>query len=342
MGMRSRRYQYVWRIAAFLLTRAVRFLLLSLCAALLTFWLSSVIPGDFFSTHLLNPSVRIETVEQLRREHGLDQPFYTQFFLWVKNVVHLDLGQSMFYQRPVLSVVVNAITVTMWMALPALMLGAAAGVLFGTVHGLTAGRPIGKLLDVLSAIILSVPTLLVGITALLFAADTQIFPLGGIEPLENPAGLLDWMAGRARHLVLPVLSLAIPIAAYIERIQYSAAGEICREPYVRLARSRGLSRMRIFFHYVLRPGLNPVLSVSGPLLAGVLSGSLVLEVLFDWPGMGQITYDALFNSDLQLLTGCVMGSGLLLVSGNLLADFALILLDPRTRSTFLKSEGARP
>ena len=82
----------------------------------------------------------------------------------------------------------------------------------------------------------------------------------------------------------------------------------------------------------MRPGLNPVLSISGPMLGGILSGSLVLEVIFAWPGLGQITYDALFNSDLFLLAGCVLGSSFLLVVGNLLADFALMALDPRTRS----------
>jgi peptide/nickel transport system permease protein len=87
----------------------------------------------------------------------------------------------------------------------------------------------------------------------------------------------------------------------------------------------------------VRPGLNPVLSVAGPMLGGILSGSLVLEVIFAWPGLGQITYDALFNNDLFLLAGCVMGSSLLLVVGNLLADFALMALDPRTRSSIRKS-----
>jgi peptide/nickel transport system permease protein len=128
--------------------------------------------------------------------------------------------------------------------------------------------------------------------------------------------------------------------AYVERIQYSATQNSAEQPYVRLARSRGLSEARIFFHYILRPGLNPVLSVSGPVLGGVLSGSLVLEVIFDWPGLGQITYDALFNRDIFLLAGCVMGSSILLIAGNLLADLALMTLDPRTRAHFRKGVNA--
>jgi peptide/nickel transport system permease protein len=138
------------------------------------------------------------------------------------------------------------------------------------------------------------------------------------------------------HLILPVICLTIPVFAYVERIQYSATRNSRNELHVRFAQSRGLSRQRIFFQYILRPSLNPVVSISGPMLGGILSGSLVLEVIFAWPGLGQITYDALFNSDLFLLIGCIMGSSCLLVVGNLLADCALLVLDPRARSSAWK------
>ncbi len=187
--------------------------------------------------------------------------------------------------------------------------------------------------DLISAAALSLPSLLLGLGGLLLAAHTNWFPLGGMNSLGvEPNGLWQWIFDRAHHLILPVLCLTVPILAYVERVQYAATLGGSNELYVRAARSRGLGRMRIFFQYILRPGLNPVLSISGPMLAGVLSGSLVLEVIFSWPGLGQSTYDALFNSDIFLLAGCVIGSSVLLVAGNLLADIALMLIDPRTRS----------
>jgi peptide/nickel transport system permease protein len=143
-------------------------------------------------------------------------------------------------------------------------------------------------------------------------------------------GFWQRLAGRIHHLIVPAACLAVPIFASVERIQYAATQSCRKEFYLRSALSRGLSRQRMFFQYVLRPALNPVLSISGPMLGGVLSGSLVLEVIFSWPGLGQITYDALFNSDLFLLAGCIMGSSFLLVVGNLLADLMLAVLDPRT------------
>jgi len=324
-------------MSAFFLKRAAQLILLSLVVALITFWLSSIIPGDFFSTHLLDPSIQRDTVEQLRHEYHLDEPFYVQYGRWLERLLRLDLGHSMFYQRPVSSVVANALANTLWMGIPALILGFGAGIVIGAIHALLGHRLPGRVLDTLSTIAMSLPSLLLGLMALLFAAHTHWFPLGNMNSLANlDAGVWRWSADRLHHLSLPVLCLTLPVLAYVERIQRAATQGIDNELYLRCARARGLRKSRIFFHYIVRPGLNPVLSIAGPMLGGILSGSLVLEVIFAWPGLGQITYDALFNRDLFLLAGCVMGSSVLLVFGNLLADLALTTLDPRTRSSIRK------
>jgi peptide/nickel transport system permease protein len=321
------------RISAFLLRRAGQLILVSLFVAFVTFWLSSLIPGDYFSAHILDSSIRTETVEQLRHTYGLDQPAHIQFLRWLKNLFRLDLGYSMFYQRPVTQVVTDALAKTLWIGIPALIFGFGGGILLGTIRGIAGRHPVGRILDLLSTIALSLPSLLLGLAALLFAAHTHWFPLGSMSSSGyQDYGLWHWALDRIHHLFLPVFCLTIPVLAYVERIQYAATQSGPSEIYVRFARSRGLSSLRIFFQYILRPGLNPVLSISGPMFGGILSGSLVLEVIFSWPGLGQITYDALFNSDLFLLAGCVMGSSLLLVVGNILADFALLAFDPRIRS----------
>lgn len=324
-------------IAVFLLKRAAQLVLLSLLVALSTFLLSSLIPGDFFSTHILDSSVRTETVVQLRHAYGLDAPFYVQYAGWLKNLFKLDLGHSMLYQRPVIEVVADALAKTLWMGVPALVLGFVLGIFIGSVHGISGKRLFGRLFDILSSALLSMPSLVLGLVALLFAAHTHWFPLGGMNSAATPdMAPWRWWIDRIHHLVLPVVCLTLPVFAYVERIQYSATRSAQDAPPVRFARSRGLSRSRIFSQYILRPGLNPVLSISGPMLGGILSGSMVLEVIFAWPGLGQITYDALFNSDLYLLAGCVLGSSILLVTGNLAADLALLILDPRTRSVSWK------
>jgi peptide/nickel transport system permease protein len=317
---------------AFIFKRAAELVLLVFLVTFITFWLSAVIPGDFFSAHMADSPITMESVALLRHQYGLDQPFHIQYLRWMEKLFRLDFGYSLFYQRPVSSVVADALVKTLWIGVPAFILGFAAGVLLGTVHGMAAERGIGKLLNFVTTVALSLPSILLGLAALLFAAHTGWFPLGGMESVNQQANALQWSLDRLRHLFLPVACLGIPVMASIERVQFAAVRSIGKELYLRCARTRGLGSLRIFFQYFLRPGLNPALSVSGPMIGWVLSGSLVLEVIFSWPGLGQITYDALFNSDLFLLAGCVIGSSALLVIGNLLADLAMISFDPRTRS----------
>jgi peptide/nickel transport system permease protein len=320
------------RILAVILKRALQLAALSLAVTLATFLLSSLIPGDFFSAQELNPSIRQETIDQMRHRRGLDQPILAQYLRWLGRCTRLDFGDSDFFGRPVRGVVLDALAKTLWMAVPALCFGLAGGIFLGTIHAVWRTRLPGQVIDLFSAVVLSLPTLVLGLGALLLAAHPHWFPLGGMSSasMQSPS-FLTWLIDRLRHLVLPVSCLTLPILAYVEKIQCAATQDCLEVPHLRAARARGLKPNLIFFHYLLRPSLNPVLSTAGPLLGSILSGSLVLEVLFEWPGLGQVTYNALFNRDTALVVGCVVGSTILLVAGNLAADLLLLILDPRTR-----------
>ena len=316
-----------------ILKRLAQLLLLLLLLTAATSLLSSMIPGDFFATQELDPTISRETIQQLRRQHGLDQPALIQYAGWLRNLLMLDLGYSLFYRSPVADVVLSALGKTLWVAIPALLIGTIGGVLLGTLHAAWRGRPAGFVLDVLSTVILSLPSLLLGLGAVFLAARTGWFPLGSMNaPTLESSGAYTWLVDRLHHLILPVLCLSIPILATVERIQHTAARDVLDQPYLRAARARGLPAWRVFARHLLRPSLNAVISTSGPLFGAVLSGSLVLEVIFSWPGLGRITYDALFSRDVSLLLGSVIASSVLLVLANLAADIALWRLDPRTRS----------
>jgi len=317
-----------------ILKRFAQLLLLLLLVTAATSLLSSLIPGDFFAAQELDPTISRETIQQLRQKHGLDQPVLVQYAGWLRSLLKLDLGYSLFYQAPVAEVLLSALGKTLWLAIPALLIGTIGGVLLGTLHATWRGRPAGFTLDVLSTIILSLPSLLLGLGAMLLAFRTGWFPLGSMNaPTLEGANMFTWLIDRLHHLILPVACLSIPILAIVERIQHTAARQTLDEAYVRSARARGLSPWRIFTRHLLRPSLNTVISTSGPLFGAVLSGSLVLEVIFSWPGLGRITYDALFSRDVFLLLGSVIASSVLLVIANLAADIMLLRLDPRTRST---------
>jgi peptide/nickel transport system permease protein len=322
------------KILAAILKRALQLAALMVLVTSATFFLSSLIPGDFFSLQELDPAVRRQTIDQMRQREGLDQPLVVQYARWLRRCADLDFGTSLFYGRPVRAVVLDALAATLWIGVPALLLGLLLGILLGAAHAIFRNHAIGFALDLISTVALGLPTLVLGLGALLLAAQTNWFPLGSMSSagLQNP-GFFAWLLDRLHHLTLPVLCLAVPVWVYVERIQCSATWEILKEPYIRAAHARGLGRWRIFFRYLLRPSLNPILSTLGTLLGSVLSGSLVLEVIFAWPGLGLATYDALFNRDDSLVVGCVVGSTVLLVAGNLAADLLLLALDPRTRTT---------
>ena len=321
------------RILLFSAGRLAQLLLILVLVTAATSLLSSLIPGDYFSVHELDATIEKRTVQHLREQYGLDRPALVQYGYWLRNLVHFNLGFSLFYQAPVTGVVFAALGRTLWLALPSLLIGMLLGVFLGTFHATRSGRPAGALLDLLSTVFLSLPTLVLGIAALLLAARTGWFPLGSMNTLAGAeTGFWGWMADRLHHMVLPVACLSVPITATVERIQRTAASQALGEPYLRSARARGLPPARIFFQHLLRPSLNSVISTSGPLFGGVLSGSLALEIIFAWPGLGRITYDALFNRDIFLLLGSVVTSTFLLVMGNLAADLLLMKLDPRTRN----------
>jgi peptide/nickel transport system permease protein len=215
----------------------------------------------------------------------------------------------------------------------ALFIGLFAGSILGSLHALYHGRFLGYVLSVWSIIFLSLPSLFLGLAGLLLAAGTHWFPVGGITSSDlSTAGLFTLLVDRLHHLALPVLCLSLPLTATVQRIQYTAARETVASLQYRAARARGLSRANLFFKHLILPSLNPVISTAGPMLGALLSGSLVLEMIFSWPGLGKVTYDALFNLDIFLLLGCVSCGSLFLVIGNLSADLLLQVIDPRVRS----------
>lgn len=321
------------RIFGYILRGIGRLAVLTFLVTSATFLLSALIPGDFFTRHLLDPGIRLETVEQLRHHYGLDLPIALQYARWLRNSLHLDFGYSLFYQRAVIPIVVDAMTKTLWIGLPALLLGLLGGIVLGTLHAMKSRRPAGHALDVVSTLALSLPPLVLGLVALILASRTHWFPLGSMSS-DNSLELSawQWMIDRIRHLALPVACLTIPVLASIERIQCAATRTSLQQLWVLSARARGLSARTILYRHLLRPSLNNVLAVSGPMLGSVLSGSLVLEVIFSWPGLGRIMYDAVFNNDLHLLVGSAAASTVLLVAGNAVADWLLMLLEPRTRT----------
>ena len=332
MGNVGTKAAILMKTVASILRHLAQFAAVFLAVALVTVFLSSIIPGDYFSQHLGDPTVQSETIARWREQYGLDRPFYLQYISWLGRAARGDLGVSLLYREPVGTIVADSLLKSLWLGIPALLLGFGAGIALGTCHGMLKPGILKYFMDLMSSLSLSLPSLLLGLAGLLFAAKTGWFPLGSMSSAGMPdAPTGSWFLDRIKHLVLPVACLTVPILAAVERIHSSAVRQSCDSFQLRAAMARGLSRRRIFFGYIIRPALNPVLSTSGPIIAGVLSGSLVLEEIFAWPGIGHLTYVALMNRDIFLILGCITASGALLVAANLGAELSLFAVDPRTR-----------
>ena len=315
----------------FVLRRLLQAVPLLLGLSALTFLLLRLAPGDFLGTLAENPSISAETLDALRHRFGLDRPWYLQYALYVKNVfLHLDFGESFSRHQPVFVVLREGLGNTLLLSLAAAVVTWGLAIPLGV---LSASRPhsaVDRGLSLATFAALSVPEVLSGLLLLLLAARTGWFPIGGMrsadwEDLGAAARVLDLL----HHLALPALVAGVvPLAGRMRQMRASML-DVLRLDFVTAARARGLDERAVLTRHALRNALNPMITLFGFTLGSLLSGSLVAEILFSWPGLGRITYDALLARDAYLVTGSVLMGATVLVAGNLVADLLLAAADPR-------------
>ena len=309
----------------FLFWRAVRALVLVLVvssAALLLVHLA----GDPFAGEIeRTPDAQLE-----RSRLGLDRPFLTQYIAWLVKSARLDFGESTRFRRPVNELLAERLPRTLLLGTAALIVAVALGFPLGMLAGAFPERWWAKAIRGASMILLATPPLVTSLVLLLFAARTGWLPAGGLGSSAN-APIAERASLTLLALILPTLALALPVAASIERLQSQAVSDALREPCVRAAVARGISSRRVLWNHALRLSLKPVLAILGIIIGTVLSGSLVVEIVMSWPGVGELMSLALFSRDLFLAAGCAAAGALCLAFGVLLSDVSLAALDPRVR-----------
>ncbi|GAB4254620.1 MAG: ABC transporter permease [Acidobacteriota bacterium] len=282
---------------------------------LLVFALFALIPGDFLTEMELNPTVSPSTIEKLRQEFGIGAPLPVQYWRWLSNLARGNLGYSFVYRRPVRDVLLERIGSTLSLTLAAFGLVLVLALPAGLAAAWRAGGIVDKLVLALSLAGTSLPTVLASLVLLMMA-----FAVGG-SYLDGEGGFRLW---------LPALSLAIPSASFICRVlrlEYLAALEA---PHIQAARALGL-RPRTVAWRAFRYAANPVISLGGLVLGGLLSGSVVAEKVFGRPGLGALAVDAVLARDLYVAVAAVLVAALFVIVANLLADVLLALNDPRVR-----------
>jgi peptide/nickel transport system permease protein len=312
--------------------RLLRAALLLIGVSALCFLFTEMAPGSFFDEMRLNPQVSPETIASLRSHYGLDQPLAIRYSRWLQAAVRGDLGYSIAYNLPVAPLLWSRAKNTLFLSLTALLATWIISVPLGVSAGDQRGGLLDKLVIAASSVLVSVPELVIAIALLAIAVRWRILHVGGMmssdfETLSAGAKLDDILL----HLALPVLILVLGETAVIVRHVRASVIEVLQTPFVQAARGFGISRTRILFRHVLPVAANPAISLLGFSLAGLLSGSLIVEVVCGWPGLGPLILEATLSRDLYLVIGGIMFSALFMIGGTLVTDVMLFALDPRMR-----------
>ncbi|NIA70570.1 ABC transporter permease [Pelagibius litoralis] len=295
-----------------------------LAASLLVFIFIHLIPGDPAAV-LLGDTATPEDVAQLTREMGLDKPLYTQFVLWLGNFLQGDLGTSIFFQAPVLSVIADGAETSILLAVMTMFWIVIFGVPIGVVSATKHGSWIDQVSSGGAMFAASIPTFWLGLyLILIFSVTLGWLPSSGFPSISDEGGLTN-----LRYLLLPSLTLAAPNAALIIRLVRASMLDVQREDHVRTARAKGLHPLRVAYAHVFRNALIAVAAAFGFTFAALVSEAVVTETVFSLPGVGRLVVQSILRRDYPVIQGVILVIVILYMVTNLLVDLAYGWLDPR-------------
>ncbi|MFN8626041.1 MAG: ABC transporter permease [Candidatus Binatia bacterium] len=282
----------------------------------LTFVLAFIVPSDPART-VAGPKADAQTLATIRRELGLDQPVPVQYLRYLGRLLQGDLGRSYLTRQPVSTAIIERLPATAYLALTSLATAALLGIGLGCYTALRQGTAADMAVLVGSLIALSLPVFWLGMMLLYFVAyRARLLPLGGFGAL---------------NVVLPAATLALGNAAYYTRLLHTNMRTVLHDDYIRTARAKGLSSFRVYGRHALRNALIPLVTVLGLDFAGLMSGVVLTETVFNWPGLGRLAVEAVFNQDIPLIMGTVLFSAVLVVGVNIVVDAVYLAIDPRMR-----------
>ena len=300
----------------------------------ITFVMIHVAPGDPMDMYLEPQRQRQmdpEVIELIRKRYGLDQPLHVQYVRWVANVARGDFGESFRHRRPVNALLAEAIPYTLQLTVLALLFDALIGIALGIISAVKQYSLLDKTVTIGSLIIYAMPGFWLALMlVLVFSVKLGWFPTSQTRAMDY-----DLLSGgekvldRLWHLVLPVFVMGIASAAGTARYMRNRLLEVLNEEYVVAARARGFSERTVIVKHAVRNALIPIVTIYGLSLPFLLGGATIIETIFAWPGMGRLTVEAVGGRDYPIIMATTMIAASLTVLGNLLADLALTVVDPR-------------
>jgi peptide/nickel transport system permease protein len=316
----------------YLLRRTLHALVLLFGVSLLTFLFAAAAPGNYLDEMRLNPQVAPETITALRVQYGFDRPLPVRYWRWLGSLMRGEMGFSFAYNRPVAPLLAVRARNTLLLTATATVLAWGLALPLGVCSAKRTGGWPDRLITAATAALLAIPELVLALGLLMFAVRSGWFPAGGMESVRtDPLSLTARVADLVRHMILPVAALVLGSCPTLIRHVRAALLDTLGEGYLLAAQAHGISPRRLLWRYALPAASNPLISLFGFSLGALLSGSLVVEVVLSWPGLGPLLLESILSRDLYVVIGCVLFSTLFLVGGNLAADLLLYCADPRIR-----------
>jgi peptide/nickel transport system permease protein len=317
-------------MARFLAVRLAQSVVLVLIVLTVTFFILHLAPGDPMSRYF-DPDISPETIEAIKTRLGLDRPILERYARWMGSFLTGDFGVSLRYHRPVGELLAEAVPNTLRLTVAALFLYIIIGAALGILSAVRRYSVFDRVNTIAALFLYSIPSFWLALMLILvFSLKAGLLPSSHMETIgmSGSSGLaLFW--DRLRHLVLPAFVLGVASAAGMARYMRGSMLDVLREDYIRTARAKGLPEGRVFLKHALKNAAIPIVTIIGLSLPFLLGGSVVIEKIFSWPGMGRLMVDAIYARDYPVVLAVNFIVAVMVIAGNLIADIGYALLDPR-------------
>jgi len=293
---------------------------------ILAFLIMQLAPGDPTSL-LIDPRIRSEDLVAYMEKYGLNEPIHIQYLKWMGNMLHGDFGSSLIRQGVEVSeLIIARLPNTLLLMVVSTIIAMVISIPFGIWSASKPNTPLDYSVTFVSFLGIATPNFWIGLVLIMFfSVQLGWFPTGGVATLESSFSIWD----RLHHLILPALVLATADMAGLTRYTRSSMIEVLRQDYIRTARAKGFKQTKVIYRHGVRNGLIPIITIYGLMLPSFIGGSVIIESIFAWPGIGMLFMEAAFQRDYPVIMAVTVIAATLVVIGNLIADILYAIFDPR-------------
>lgn len=316
-------------------SRLFQGLALVLAVVVLNFVLVHAAPGDPVETIAgASGGMSPELMAQLRTQYGLDKPLPVQLGVYLSKVLQGDLGYSYFFNLPVTAMIAERVPATLLLVLSSVLLAFTVGTALGVLSSRKPNGMLSQFITVLSMVGFAAPVFWVGIMlVILFASVLPILPVAGMRSIDSTGGGIKDVIDVLHHLVLPTVTLSLVYLAQYSRLARSSMLDVLGSDFIRTARAKGLAERVVLYKHALRNALLPVVTVLGLQFGNVLAGAILVETVFNWPGLGRLAFDSVLRRDYPTILGVLLFSSVVVVVMNQITDLCYRIIDPRIKTS---------